>query len=194
MRENTVATQAHKSSQNSSARSGTESGRYDITPEGILCSGPDMRTLLGMKLMGVVLVLVVVSGCALYEGDDADDDVSLDAGPTETDARDGDVCETCALGEWHMTAQACEAELDLSIRIATVRGVPFVSSLTGPIEAGGVAFDDDGARVYVKDDTGVTWYIDLADDGTTASATASIDVTDGGCEWVGSLSIVERVR
>jgi hypothetical protein len=143
-----------------------------------------------MKLWGIALVFV--SGCALY----ADDAVepTLDAGPVEIDASQGEVCDTCALGEWHMTAQACGQDLDLSIRVATVRGLPFVTSLAGLVEAGGVEFDNDGARVYVKDGASVTWYIDLADDGTNASAVASLDVPDGGCEWVGDATVVERVR
>lgn len=131
------------------------------------------------------LIAVVMCACAADADDvgpDAGAEPELDAQPPE-DADD-------VSGEWRFAVVACGADLELHVRIATNRGVLFVASLASPIAAAGV----DGGRLYVKDGAGVTWYLELADDGATASAAGALDVADGGCEWTGSVAVTERVR
>lgn len=151
-----------------------------------------------MKLLTGVAVVVLLSGCALYGADDAvtppieeDAGVEADAAP---DAAPAPTCDGCALGEWHLSATACDIAVELHVVLATNRGVPFALSLAEPVAAAGVLPGDGSARVYVEDAAGNTWAVELHDDGATATASAAIDVPSGGCEWVGDVTVLERVR
>lgn len=94
-----------------------------------------------------------------------------------------------ALGEWDVTvdATACGAgELRVMFDLVTHRGTPVVLNREGVAWLGaGVELTPTGAKVFIESPIldGVTWYIELADNGVHARATVWLDVA--GCEVTG---------